>query len=432
MSRFQVWLWVLTTAVLIPSEGCSDRRVEWLDEDAVRALEVLRWGSAREGGCGVETGVAELDHQLTPLPHDSPVRFRRVLDLSLPAECQGYRHLAICADGKTVAAVCGGGHMARDVVHLFGVDERRGLHSLEPLHHNVGSVTAIAFLPPDERLLIANVKGGKKAYVYLWDIRSGSAVQWVEVPDAGDEGITGIAPLADGRRILLCARTGLFVWDLQAGHLRQLSLEDHVVLRPGYPPQRPYCDQVASAGYGSRFVTRVGYMGVFEPRLLVWDAKTMVVTKAIVPYASCVRVAIAPDGTTLAGSYPCRTGRGTCVTVWDAATGSPRASGLVFSDAREGVLTYSRDGNYLFAVGTHLGMGPPMQGEAYEPWALGVWELATGKLAGSLSIKAIYLQLALSEDSKWLVVGNWRKIHIYRIEYAGDSKAGEEGSPAKP
>jgi len=73
-----------------------------------------------------------------------------------------------------------------------------------------------------------------------------------------------------------------------------------------------------------------------------------------------------------------------------------------------------------------------MQGEAYEPWALGVWELATGKLAGSLSIKAIYLQLALSEDSKWLVVGNWRKIHIYRIEYAGDSKAGEEGSPAKP
>jgi WD40 repeat protein len=269
--------------------------------------------------------------------------------------------------------------------------------------------------------LSLSITGLLRSYVFLWDVRSGKLMDTLETGREPGNFITGLAAFPDGKRVICCAGSGLILWDLEAKTHKTLSLEEHAPVRDSLPPTSPpRCHSVAFTADGSRFATTVNDVG-YAPTILVWDAKTCQVTRAIPMKSGNQKFAFAPDGTTAAAdyyhpglphSYEPTVSRDV-VGVWDTASGKKILAGRLFNWGHMD-LAYTPDGKYLLAAGVHKDIieagGKPM---------IGVWDLATGKIVNSVPMPAYGpLRIAISPDNKLLAVPG-RNIDIYAIEYTG-------------
>ena len=184
------------------------------------------------------------------------------------------------------------------------------------------------------------------------------------------------------------------------------------------------CRSVAITADGSQFATSVTAVD-YAPRVLIWDAKSCCVTRAIPIGTSSGHLAFAPDGTSVAADYYGKDrlqGRtpGHVLGVWDPSSGTEFLAGRPF-DLEFTDLVYTRDSRYLLAIGRH--MSPPDGGNV----AVGVWDAKTGKLVNRISpvtntISALPgAHMAVSPDNKLLAVPG-PEITIYAIEYAEQPK----------
>ena len=366
-----------------------------------------------------------LAHQRTPLPSAPPIRFDRLFKLE-GTWGYGFRALAFSQDGRTLAATRFGGCKIPDVT-LWDVGKRKLLHVLPHPGRDVG---AIAFVPPGDRLVTGSF-GTEK--VFVWEVSSGKLLDTMD-PEGGPSllGVEGLAAFPDGNRVLCCVATGLTVWDLRARARTILPLDEYVPRAPNLPTIPRHCERVAFSADGSRFATMVSDV-CFANRILVWDAKTCRVAGIIpVPHLQpdCAyapvphfqpRLAYSPNGRTLAAVYSDPPAAGDVIGVWDVATGRELLAGRVY-DWGAHDLEYVRDGKYLLAAGMQDNPEPGRNAAAPRD-AIGVWEVATGRLVGRIAPVGAMTHMAISPDNKLLAVPG-RDIDVYAIEYAGESKSG--------
>jgi len=368
-----------------------------------------------------EEKMKPLDHQKTPLPENPPIRFKKVFAIEQQHEGQGFGLLEFSPDGTTLAASRWGGHRNHDVT-LWDVQKRSLRHILPHTENTADMIGAIAFVPPGDRLVTACLNLNK---VFLWDVRSGNLLDTLDTsgkPDYSINSITGLAAFPDGKRVIICARTGLTVWDLEAKTHHTLPLDEHVPLAPGEKRAIPrFCSRVAFTADGSRFATSVRDTR-FAPRILLWDANTSRVTGMIPTGIGNFHFAYAPDGSSIAADqYAPQGGQGSLVNVWDPATQKKILSGSIFGSLFDFV--YTRDGKYLLVAGKHMPQGTPTD----DP-VIGVWDVASGKVVNCVKPVGIGpIHLAVSPDNKLLAVPR-RNIDVYAIEYARQS----QGSPKAP
>jgi WD40 repeat protein len=368
-------------------------------------------------------GVKPLDHQTAPLPENPPIAFKKLFALRGRGDGRSFSRLAFSPDGKTIAATRVAGSQRWNDLFLFDLEKKKVLHVLTQPHERANDIVAIAFLPPGDRLASASFHVEK---AFLWDARSGKLLDTLHMGDSTTQGVTDLGAFPDGKRVLCCSFSGFFLWDVDAKVHQRLPLEEHVAFAPGYPPVPAHCSNVAIAADGSRFVATVSDV-FFRPCMLVWDAKTLRVTRIIPNADRCEKVAIAPNGATVAAGYNRAGGRGgTHLSVWDASSGTLLASGHVFGSVRS--LAYSPDGRYLLASGNHLPMGRPI-----DPAVIGVWEVATGRLVACLpTTHVISGGFALSPRNHLLAVSG-PDIDVYDVEYRAHSERGPDAPPtAKP
>ncbi len=360
-----------------------------------------------------EPGVKPLDHQALPLPENPPVRFKKLFTIQGTAKL-GLFILAFSPDGK-VLAVGRWGNEIPDVT-LWDVKRRKLLHVLPHGRDMNQNITAVAFVPPGDRLVTGYWTLNK---ALLWDVRTGKLLDTLETGEKVGDFITGLAAFPDGKRVICCAGSGLILWDLEAKTHKTLSLEEHVPVKDSWrPTSPPRCDSVAFTADGSRFATTVNQVA-YAPRILLWDAKTCQVTRSIPMQRGNHRFALAPDGSSFAAdyydpslphSYDPTVSRDV-VGVWDMASGKKVLAGRLFNWGLYD-LAYTPDGKYLLAAGVHKDIM-----EAGGKPVIGVWDLATGKVVNSLPMPAYGpLRIAISPDNKLLAVPG-RNIDIYAIEY---------------
>lgn len=404
-------LWLATT--LAVAGGCS-------------AEEPPDSAPAQREPFSTEEGVKPLDHQTAPLPENRPIGFKKVLTIEGEGR-RGLMMLAFSPDGKILAASRAEGGQKHDVT-LWDVYERKLLHVLPHTDNTRHRVAAIAFVPPGDRLVTGCWNLNK---VFLWDVRTGKLLDTLDTGGSPNYWITGLAAFPDGKRVICCARSGLIVWDLEAKTHKALPLEEHVPAdgfrEPTYPRR---CHSVAFTADGSRFATTVNDP-LYARRILLWHAKTSRVTGAIPVKNLGFQFAYAPDGSSVAADYYDPIAKGpNVVGVWDAATGKKLFAGRLFNWGLAD-LQYTRDGKYLLIAGLHK---DPI--EAGGRAVIGVWDVATGKVANAIpasesALGFIPACMAISPDNKLLAVPG-RNIDIYAIEYTAQSKPGPEPSQMSP
>jgi WD40 repeat protein len=366
-----------------------------------------------------EEKVRMLDHQRAPLPDVPPIRFNKVFTLE-GTDRRSFGILAFSPDGKILAATRVRFHENPDVC-IWDLRKRKLLHVLRH-RGDIEHISAIAFVPPGDRLVSAHLHLNK---VFLWDVASGKPLGTLDTGGRPDYDVTGLAAFPDGNRVLCCASTGLIVWDLQAWRHYTLPLEENVPYGPGEERVVPrHCSKVAFTADGSRFATTVSSVP-FLPRIMLWDAKTCRVTRAIPTGVCNNRLAYAPDGSTVAVTYFDSQIADETANVWDATTGRKLLAGRVYDHAISD-LAYTRDGKYLLAAGMHEHWMAGGKG------VIGVWEVATGKLVNRVAPASVLSgqRMAVSPDNKLLAVPVAANIDIYAIECTGQSKPGPDAPAA--
>jgi WD40 repeat protein len=365
--------------------------------------------------------VRRLEHQMAPLPDEPAIRFTKLFTIEKLHDGQGFRLLAFSPDGTILGASRRGGYRSHDVT-LWDVQKRKLLHVLphtDDIEHSIG---AIAFVPPGDRLVTGCHNLNR---VFLWDAHTGKLLDTLDTGSRPTHGITGLAPFPDGKRVMVCVTTGLTVWDLDTKAHTTLPMDEHVPRAPGnYPAAPRCCFRVAFTADGTRFATTVNH-SFFLPRILLWDARTCRVTGTIPMVQGNWHLAYAPDGRTVAADYyepnHHQKTQGRYLGVWDAATGKKVFAGEVYNYGLYD-LAYTRDSKYLLAVGQHDDAEAP--GKRGGHVALGVWDVATGKIVNTLEQVGVPpMSVAVSPDNKLLAVPYWGNIDIYAVEYAEQSKA---------
>ena len=368
----------------------------------------------------VEEGVKPMQHEKSPLSDDPPIRLEKLFTLQAK-ESRGSSGIAFSPDGKILAVAWLGGYVQykNADVALWNVGTRKLLHVLP---HIEEPIAALAFVPPGDRLATGCMNLNK---VFLWDARNGRLLETLDIGGRAGHDVTGLAAFPDGKRVIVCATTGLLVWDLQAKTHATLPLHEHVPLAPGEKRAiARYCAAVGSTADGSRFATSARDVR-FAARILLWDGKTCRVTGTIPIGHLGYHFAYAPDGGSLAAEYYDANAKGLSVGVWDAATGKKRLSGAIFGEVS--ALVYTRDGKHLLVAGKHMPMGTPTDNAV-----IGVWDVVSGRLVNRMNTSSLSVRLAVSPDNRLLAVAG-RNIDVYAIEYAAPSNASPDAPfPRKP
>jgi WD40 repeat protein len=353
------------------------------------------------------------------LPEVPPMRFKKLFTLPVQGWGRGFELVQFSPDGKVLAATRSGGYENPDVV-VWNLDKRQVMHVLPHAEKPEQLVSALAFVPPGDRLVTACEMLKK---FFLWDVRSGNRLQTLDTggrPETGFSGGIGLAAFPDGNRVLCCTSKGPIVWDLER--------KTHTTLPLGEYGRG--CCGVAFTADGSRFVARVDDVAISSYEILLADAKTYRVARHIPSRLSGTfpLLAFAPDGGFVAANYyqpyyksdPAsgESGEGAVVAVWDAASGNEVLAGRPFGVAPRGMV-YTRDGKYLLILGQRS--GPPLNQDlagAAGPSVVGVWDVATGRVVNEVFPGG---HVAISSDNKLLAVAAGR-IDIYAIEYAEQAK----------
>jgi WD40 repeat protein len=390
----------------------------WLSVTAALAAA----GCDSAGGPAAGDGVKRLERFATPLPENPPIRFKKLSTLKGEGQGFSFGYLEFSPDGKVLAVVRSRDYHEAEV-SLWDVEKRRRIHVLAGPQSSPERVYALSFVPPGDRLVTAG-SGYNKAF--LWDVRTGKLLN---TPDPGGtppkSGVMGVAAFPDGKRVISCSASGSVVWDLQTDTQTNLPLDDYV---PPFPeevraPGFKCCHSVAFSADGSQFATTLRNVAA-DKRLLIWDAKTCRVTTIITVNGYVGdRLAFAPDGSTVATFFVPWQSKAV-VGVWDATSGKQLLAGQAIFDFGLIDLAYTRDGKYLLATGDVQG-GTIQEGPyaGLLETAVGVWDVATGKIVNKISpAGSLLTHIAISPDNKLLAVPARNDIDIYAIEYAEQPK----------
>lgn len=235
----------------------------------------------------------------------APICFTRLASL-VAKESRGSYRLTFSPDGKLLAMGWLGGCTVdwqgseitypKTDVGIWDVEHRRLSRVLPHLER---SVRAIAFVLPGDGIVTACSDLPK---VFLGDVKSGRLLDTLDIGSRPSHYATGLAAFPDGKRVLVCCFTGLFVWDIENKSHKLLDLEDAVPFDPERDRLRPkpwpkHCYEVQFTADGSSFATTVTDVYLAR-RILLWDGKTCWVT-GVIPLEGRVPghgLAYSPDG----------------------------------------------------------------------------------------------------------------------------------------
>lgn len=322
------------------------------------------------------------------LPEKPRIGFTRLASL-VAKESRGSYRLTFSPDGKLLAVAwlgrCTVNWQGSEITYpkadvgIWDVENRR---LLRVLPYPERSVRAIAFVPPGHRIVTACSDLPK---VFLWDVESGRLLDTLDIGSRPSHYATGLAAFPDGKRVLVCCFTGLFVGDIENKSHKLLDLEDAAPFDPERDRLRPkpwpkHCYEVQFTVDGSSFATTVAD-DYLARRILLWDGKTCRVT-GVIPLEGRVPgylLAYSPDGRFVAHCYPLGGQRYEPVCVSDSGSRRLMLSGQLF-DWGTYSFAFTSDSKYLIACG-----GQKDPSAQWEPKDVGgVWELASGKLVSRL------------------------------------------------
>jgi WD40 repeat protein len=274
------------------------------------------------------------------------------------------------------------------------------------------SLSRNAAFSPDNRYFAAVTSPGD--LVQLWDVATGKELH----ARGGHRGrVTSLAFLPDGKSLVAASLDGT---------IRQWDLTDGKELR-SFRTSSGDTDHVACSADG-KIVAGRSLSGV-----IWWDGKTGEVLNRVPPANSRIYLAswaLAPDGKTVA-TYDDNT-----IRLWNTANGKPlqkfRDEGVVgktmtFTPDGKGLLFRGQDSQiHLHEVAT----GKKVRSFKGETFALSMdgkvlaaeaggtvhlWELASGKEQGRLTIQDTIDSLAWSPDGKLLAVGQYQIVAVHNV-----------------
>lgn len=262
----------------------------------------------------------------------------------------------------------------------------------------------VAFLPSGRLVVTATRTPGK---LVVWSLETGQPVRSLVLGRNESIDISRLAVSPDGNTIVCGARAGLAIWRWREGRHRVLLWEGRLRNAPQPAERFPVeCRGVCYSKKGQVVAAAVNKGGLGGRIVLLdpesWEVKGEISAGRLLVYS----FAMAPEGDLVAAEL----GRGE-VAVWDLATFRERLRGKLFDDATIQV-AFTNDGQYLLAAGIHEHI---MQQGSYK---LGVWDVTTGRVVGSLAPPntRASIRIALSPNDETLVVGG-ATIELYAMRH---------------
>jgi len=370
-----------------------------------------------------------LDEIRSPVTAPLRVVLREALRLTDPARplLRWTDRLAFSPDGKMLAAARGNNRLPPCVV-IWDVNCGKILyvlpHGEEPVlrpgEKQAEGVVAMSFLGAGDRL--ATVPSSSNA-VRIWDLSRGTLARTLEVGVKSGWALQTMAAFPDGKRLVCSSkRAPPVVCEVDGKNRTVLEIEPVLRRRPNGWPYMYYCSGAYVTADGTRLFIEVPLFS-FEPAVVLFDGATYRVLRAIPLPHLCSVMAFAPDGSSFVYRLDVgpRTGDYRLVLV-ETSSGAVLLEGHPF-DEPPYCAAYTPDGRYLVIGGSH------QHYEEEQFWMIGVWELATGRLAARVDRgRRSARTLAISPDNRYLAVP-CGDIDIYRLEYAHDHQAKHRTEP---
>ena len=225
-----------------------------------------------------------------------------------------------------------------------------------------GRVEAMA-LGPDGRTLAVGTIGE----IVLWDLPTKRKLRTFEMPGSGVD--LWFTP--DGRGLVTTTEyTGLRLWDVASGAMRQLTPADNFILCGGFTPG------------GDRLLASNYYSGV---AWMVPLAEGLPIGKAM-SHGSAARFVLGPDGTRAVSS-----GDENTIRTWDAETGEAIPTQL--GKAPPATAVFTPDGSAIMTLPIEPG-----------PGAVRVYEAASGNLGAEIPTRSAVQGLAFRPDGQSVLI----------------------------
>jgi WD40 repeat protein/tetratricopeptide (TPR) repeat protein len=319
----------------------------------------------------------------------------------------GVGKVAFSPDGKFAAA-----YNSKDKkIYLWDLETGK-LHDHQPLAGlDKGTIRALVF-SPDGRTIAAGIaqdadptggvqgrtrfSGNPQKTILLWDLDTG---QPLERPFSSDEG--GVSELAfspNGEILAAVTVAGTIqLWDAATGHSRGQPLSSH---------RRDKVRSLAFSPDGKVLVT-----GCDDGAIILWDISGVPALSEPLPFdLKGSKVAVSPDGRTLASGSCGRKERSGCIQfeirLWDISTGQSSGGPLTIPTDNIADLIFSPDGRTLAS-----GSCSNREGSGCRQSEIRLWNVNTGQSVGApLTGPTDNLaDLALSPDGRTLASGSCGK-----------------------